>query len=40
MTVLLVTAAHIAYLENLSEIHRDPFGRIIARYPDTAIVRA
>lgn len=29
MTVLTVTAAHIAYLERLPEIHRDPFNRIL-----------
>jgi PIN domain nuclease of toxin-antitoxin system len=29
MTVLSVTAAHIAYLERLPEIHRDPFDRIL-----------
>jgi PIN domain nuclease of toxin-antitoxin system len=29
MTVLPVTAAHIAYLDKLPEIHRDPFDRIL-----------
>lgn len=29
MMVLPVTAAHIAYLERLPEIHRDPFDRVL-----------